>query len=89
MSTETRPTTDQVIPLVNELYGLPGAEVGGPLHVVLDDGNLETYFIQSCIDDKPMHSYSAEVLVLSKRIAEAMLQMTMTQRRKVYRSFTR
>jgi hypothetical protein len=43
-----KPTVDQVLPLVQTYCKLHPA--GGSLHIVLDDGNVETVHIQYCRD---------------------------------------
>jgi len=42
-----KPTVEEVLPLVKELYERNGA--GGCLHIVLDDGNLDDHNVEFCI----------------------------------------
>lgn len=83
-----RPTTNQVIPLVKRLYEIDCA--GGPLHCILDDGNLEDCFIDSDLEDVlrqlngDNRKYQTSTLELCREILLAMKQMTMTQRKKIY-----
>ena len=67
--------------MVWEYYNKPGNEVGGALHVVLDDGNLEP----SIIDDIRIESFQRGD-VDTWILASTLLQMTPTQRRKVQRT---
>ena len=76
-----RPTVRDVVPLVEAFYGLPGCGVGGALHIVLDDANLDDDSIQWCMDTADEHwSQEPECAKLLGRI---LLQMTKTQRRKL------
>jgi hypothetical protein len=45
-----RPTVPEVGPLVAAYYTFPGCGVGGCLHIVLDDGNIEDSNIHYCIE---------------------------------------
>ncbi len=86
-----KPTVPEVLPLVDAYYGFDGCGVGGSLHIVLDDGNLEDEQVQFCIenaiaghwctDDKPDEA--------GELLGRLLLLMSMTQRRKIYRSGTR
>lgn len=73
-----RPTVPEVAPLVHAYYDKPGNSAGGNLHVVLDDGNFEDSFIEHSLDRATKIGDSDAV-----KIAELMLQMSMTQRRKL------
>jgi hypothetical protein len=42
------PQMEHVATLIGDWYGYPGCEAGGPLHIVLDDFNVETSFINWC-----------------------------------------
>ncbi len=75
-----RPTVPEVVPLVDAYYAKPGNSVGGSLHTVLDDGNLRDSHIAYCRETAEKNGDSAGV-----HIANLLLQMSMTQRRKVYR----
>ncbi len=73
-----RPQTPQVKALVDAYYALPGNEVGGNCHVVLEDKNLDT---GSILWDLKYCEEQGDVA--GAEIMRAMLQMTRTQRRKV------
>lgn len=78
-----RPTVPDVLPLVRRLYQLDGA--GGPLHIVLDDYNIDDGSIQFCLDALCDETdYDGETVMLSREIGTMLLQMTLTQRRRVY-----
>ena len=79
-----RPTVPEVIPLIECLWGIKGCGVGGPLHAVIDDGNLKDGHIQWAIDHAhEVDWWSEEAANLGIEIARRMLQMTGTQRRKL------
>jgi hypothetical protein len=79
-----RPTVADVVKMVNAYYRLDGNSVGGNLHVVLSDGNLETKHVEYC------RNHAAEQGdVQGVEIADAMLAMSITQRNKVYHSHDR
>lgn len=58
--------------------------VGGLLHIVLDDGNLKNWHIESCIKD--IESSDDEYKNLYLQCAKNLLKMTPTQRIKLYQS---
>lgn len=81
-----RPTVPQVRPWIETLYALEGCTIGGPLHSVLDDGNLKDGHLQSVIDTEGRSLYGTwddDAAFLGVMIATRMLQMTGTQRRKL------
>jgi len=78
--------------LVAELYSMPECGVGGPLHIVLDDGNIDDESIYFCTRTMREHfsvvhglNGSAIVEVCSE-IAEILLLMPMEQRQELYES---
>lgn len=74
-----RPTVPEVLPLVRDYYA--DHMTGGILHVVLDDGNLEDGHIKGCIEQAVLEGDAR-----AEAIGRMMLQMTRTQRRRVYES---
>lgn len=63
---------------VREYYRLPGNSVGGSLHVVLDDKNVEDSNVEFC------RRYAiAEGDVEGERLAQTLATMTRTQRLKL------
>lgn len=75
-----RPKVPEVIALVKAYYAKPGNGVGGNLHCVLDDGNLDAISIswgrQRALDAGDTDGVT---------IADKLLKMTSSQRRRVYR----
>jgi hypothetical protein len=69
--------------LVYDFYQLPGNEAGGPLHIVTDDDNLETYNVEWCLE-RAMKEQNAPAVVL----AWILLQLSPTQRGKANRLAT-
>lgn len=78
MHDPNRPKIPEVLPLLKE-YRKKYPWCGGPLHIVLDDGNFETDHVQYCLDEAK-RTEDAEGISL----AEKMLLMTKTQRSKLY-----
>lgn len=65
--------------MVREYYALEGNGAGGSLHIVLDDGNVETADVKRCRD------YAVECADWRGVIlADLLLLMTRRQRHKVY-----
>lgn len=77
----TKPTVPEVLPLVQQYYAKPGNECGGSLHIVLDDGNVETEHVAYCQqyakDRGDDFGYA---------LAGLLLRMSKTQRLKLYHS---
>ena len=60
--------------------------IGGPLHIVTEDGNLEDGHLRWIRDEGAWMSeriWPDEAAALGQKIADLMLQMTGTQRRKL------
>lgn len=73
-----KPTLPEVEPLVRVYYAKAGNSVGGNLHVVLDDQNLEDKFISSSLQECQRLSDED-----GARICELMLQMSRRQRKRL------
>lgn len=71
-----RPSVPEIAEKIREYYTRPGNSVGGSLHVVLDDGNLQPSHIEYCLK-YAVESGDSE----GAELARALLQMTPTQRR--------
>ena len=75
---------------IEELYSVEGCEVGGPLHNVLDDGNLADEEIRYCLRSMENHwsvlgSLNAGcIMAICKEIAETLLSMTLDERTELY-----
>ena len=76
-----RPRTPEVIADVQSFYALPGNDMGGNLHIVLDDGNLEDHAVWFCLERSLVKRDQ-----IAARIARQLLAMTRTQRKRVYRN---
>jgi hypothetical protein len=76
-----KPTVPEVLPLVEAYYALPGNSVGGSLHVVLDDGNVEDDHVRSCLEYARERGDKEGV-----ELAEVLLRMSRTQRNKLHHS---
>lgn len=71
-------TLPEVMPLVETLYSLPQHGVGGHLHIVLDDGNVQDDDLAYCLDRAREDGCAA-----CYALALILLQMSGTQRRKI------
>lgn len=75
---------------IEELYSVEGCEVGGPLHIVLDDGNLTDDDISYCLWSMVSHwsvlgSLNAGCITeICKEIGETLLGMTLDERTELY-----
>lgn len=74
-----KPTIPEVLPLVQAYYAKPGNIVGGSLHIVLDDCNVDDSHVRYCIDDAREKGDDDGV-----RLGELLLRMSKTQRSKLY-----
>lgn len=77
-----KPTVREVAPLVRDFYDLPGNAVGGSLHIVLDDGNIEDRNVQFCAAFA-----RADNDTLGEALAGLLLRMSHTQRWKLHRTW--
>ena len=82
MSDIRKPTIPEVEPLVRDFARTPGNEVGGHLHIVLDDGNVEDHFVRSCIEDAESAGD-----VQAAELGRLLLRMSKTQRLKLAARF--
>lgn len=74
-----RPTIPKVLPLVKVYYAKPGNGTGGSLHIVLEDGNVETSHVQWCLERAQEQGDEDGVA-----LARLLLRMSRTQRNKLY-----
>ena len=78
-----KPTIPEVIPIVKAYYAKPGNGVGGALHIVLDDENVEDEHIEYC------KQYAAEIGDTDGiALAELLLRMSKSQRHKLCRRYS-
>jgi hypothetical protein len=80
----TAPKAKFTVPAVGELvkqyYAIPGNEAGGSLHVVLDDGNVDTASVQHALE------YANKVGdVPGASLARILLEMSKSQRKRLRR----
>lgn len=73
-----KPTIPEVIPLVKAWYAIPGNDVGGIFHVMLDDGNWEQTFANSALENARELGDPQAI-----ELAEKLVAMSGTQRRKL------
>ena len=73
-----RPKVPEVAAMIRAYYELPGNGVGGRLHVVLDDNNMERHFIADSLEDCLKAGDEA-----GAAICRAMLAMTPSQKRRL------
>ncbi len=76
-----KPTVPEVLPLVQAYYATPGNEVGGALHLVLSDGNVNDSHVQFCLNAARERGDEKGI-----ELAELLLRMSRTQRLKLYRA---
>ena len=74
-----KPTIPEVMPLVKAYYAMPGNSVGGNLHIVLSDGNIEDSHIEFCLGECILHGDTK-----GSELCKLLLLMSKTQRRKIY-----
>ncbi len=77
--------TEAALALVRQVYDAPGGNVGGNLHIVLDDWNLETGSIEWCLEQSGArrvgyNKYDATPTTIERACGEAFLDMTMDER---------
>jgi hypothetical protein len=74
-----RPTVPDVVRIARDYLTRPGNSVGGNLHIVLADKNLEDGSVRYCYEQA-----AAARDVQGAWLARLLLQMTRTQRERVY-----
>ena len=74
-----KPTVLEILPVVRAYYAKPNNGVGGSLHIVLEDGNIETSHIEFCMEYARENNDPDGVV-----LAKLLMKMSRTQRRKLY-----
>jgi hypothetical protein len=74
----TKPTVPEVLPMMRAYAATEGNEVGGSLHIVLDDGNVDDSSVKWCIEYAKEREDAAGV-----ELGEMLLRMSRTQRLKL------
>lgn len=69
--------TDQIVDLIRLLYSLPRCDMGGPLHVEIEDWNIEDDWTPYQFD--PPY-YSDEAMKVASEICNLMTPLTIKQR---------
>jgi len=77
--TKHKLTIEEIIPLIKRFYGRFDNGAGGVYHVVLDDGNMGTAFIQEGLSDAIELGDA-----LAIRIGNALLGLTLEEREELY-----
>ncbi len=75
-------TVDLLIECCKAYYEVDENSVGGSLHIVLDDGNLETANILHCIDDAYRNNDLAGVI-----LGKLLLSVSYKQRCELYKHY--
>jgi hypothetical protein len=70
------PEMERVAQLVRDLYDMDEGICGGPIHVQLDDFNLEDQFMDGIYES----DYSEEIKTLARQILDGLRPMTLPQR---------
>lgn len=73
-----KPTIPEIIQLLREFGRKPKNSVGGNLHIVLEDGNVNDSDVQFCLD-----AAKADCDAEAVALAEIILKMSKTQRKKL------
>jgi hypothetical protein len=76
--TDRKPTVPEVLPVVWAYRDKPNNSVGGSLHIVLEDDNVETGHVQWCRQYAEQQGDSDGVA-----LADVLLRMSITQRLKL------
>lgn len=83
--TELPENADELIQLIKELYATEKGGTGGPLHIVLDDWNLEDDNIEWCMfrmieSSEDREYFGEDILRLSIKIALRLYRIPELQR---------
>jgi len=81
MNTE-KPTIPEILPLLKAYGEKDGNEVGGNLHIVLDDGNVNDSDVVFCLE-RAKETNDVDGV----KLAELLLKMSKTQRSKLSNLF--
>lgn len=76
---------NEIIELAEELYSCEGCEVGGPLHIVLEDDNVRNSDILWCLEYVGDHDYSDDVKILCYKIGSLLLMLNEEDRAEIVR----
>lgn len=76
---------NEIIELTKELYSCEGCEVGGPLHIVLDDDNVENHDILWCLKYVSDHDYDDDIKILCYKIGALLFMLDEEERAEIVR----
>ena len=76
---------NEIIELAKELYSHEGCEVGGPLHIVLDDDNVRNSDILWCLEYVGNHDYDDDFKILCYKIGALLFMLDEEDRAKIVR----
>lgn len=69
------------------IYAMPGGECGGPLHIVLDDGNVSDEDLMYCFDymkkDECQKNFDPDLIYLCQLCAKMLLELNEAERERV------
>lgn len=80
------PNSVEIVSAIRDLYEMPRCEAGGPLHVVLDDWNLEDEFLIPWVGPKGLDGavidrvFSSEVISKAQTICDLMRPLSEAER---------
>lgn len=77
-------TVADVVRAAVRFYAMPGNSVGGRLHIVLSDGNVERANVEWCLEQAEQAG-DIEAIALARQL----LALSRTQRSKVYQALGR
>lgn len=83
--TSDNPQIRECAKLIDDLYNYPEGGVGGNLHIITDDWNIDDEHIQFCQDQVDKNDYDIPYgqLATEKRILELMTPMLIDERASV------
>lgn len=76
---------NEIIELTKGLYSHEGCEVGGPLHIVLEDGNVWNNGILWCLEYVGDHDYDDDFKILCYKIGALLFMLDEEERAEIVR----
>lgn len=73
---------EQAIEAKRQLYAVD--RVGGPAHLVIDDGNLDDSAIEFCLKECDSDTWPRESREPARRLLKLLKELSPTKRRRVY-----
>lgn len=78
---------EEIADLIRELYSMPRCDSGGPLHVAIDDFNIEDEHWKPYVHSDEPDYWTPETMALAEKICERMRPLTVKQRAAVLASW--